>query len=278
MPVNLPTELLRSFTAIVESGSMLRAVDRVFLTQSALSLQMKRLEDILQTSLFHRDGRRLTLTPAGEALLSYSHDILSLNDEAVRALNGDVLVGPARVGFVQDFAETLLSNVLGGFAQLHPETQLQIRVAGSPELNAQLESDRLDLILCMGAENDEAGIHNEPMTWFGGAALAKQETLPLALLEPPCRFRDAILATLEKAGRPFRIVLETHSLSALRAGVEAGLCVTCRTPILMDKTMALPAELMPALPAVSYVLISRANPHPTIKKLGELVRTAALAL
>src|SRR5919201_4412066 len=86
MAVNLPTELLRSFSAIVDSGSMLRATERVFVTQSALSLQMKRLEDTVQAPLFHRDGRRLVLTPAGQTLLAYARDILAMNDRAVSAL------------------------------------------------------------------------------------------------------------------------------------------------------------------------------------------------
>ena len=112
MATNLPTELLRSFVAIVDSGSMLKATERVFVTQSALSLQMKRLEETVLTPLFHRDGRRLTLTPAGQALLVHAREILALNDRAVVALTGDALVGPVRVGLVQDFAETLLSGVL----------------------------------------------------------------------------------------------------------------------------------------------------------------------
>jgi DNA-binding transcriptional LysR family regulator len=124
MVVNLPTELLRSFTAIVDTGSMLRATQRVFVTQSALSLQMKRLEDLVQTALFQREGRRLKLTPAGHSLLGHAREILDANDRALQALSGDVLAGPARIGFVQDFAETLLSGVLARFTQLNPETQV----------------------------------------------------------------------------------------------------------------------------------------------------------
>ena len=89
MVVNLPTELLRSFAAIVDAGSMLRATERVFVTQSALSLQMKRLEDLVRTQLFTRDGRRLRLTPAGHSMLGHAREILAANDRAVMALNGE---------------------------------------------------------------------------------------------------------------------------------------------------------------------------------------------
>jgi len=196
MVTNLPTELLRSFVAIVDSGSMLRATEKVFVTQSALSLQMKRLEETVLTPLFHRDGRRLVLTPAGQALLPRAREILALNDKAVVALTGDALAGPARVGLVQDFAETLLSGVLARFASLNPDTQLHVRVAGSPELLGLLEADRLDVVLCMGAADDPRAVQVTPMVWHGEAALADSPVLPIAILETPCRFRDAALAAL----------------------------------------------------------------------------------
>ncbi len=196
MAVNLPTDLLRSFAAIVDSGSMLRATERVFVTQSALSLQMKRLEETVQAPLFHRDGRRLVLTPGGQTLLTFARELLAVNDRAVAAVTGDALVGPARVGLVQDFAETLLSGVLSRFAQLNPETQLQVRVGGSQELLDLLATDRLDIVLCMGSADDGAAIRTAPTIWLGDDALLDQEVLPVAVLEKPCRFRDALLATL----------------------------------------------------------------------------------
>jgi DNA-binding transcriptional LysR family regulator len=277
MAVNLPTELLRSFAAIVDSGSMLRATERVFVTQSALSLQMKRLEDTVQTQLFHRDGRRLTLTPAGQSLLIFAREILATNDRAVAALTGDSLAGPARVGFVQDFAETLLSGVLARFAKLNPETLLQVRVGGSAELLELLASDRLDVVLCMGPHDDPAAIRTVPMVWFGDRALTDLEVLPLAVLEPPCRFRDAALAALDVAGRPYRIVLETPSLSALRAAVDSDLGVTCRTDIVLRRPIdRLDAPTLPGLPSVSYTRHTRQEPHPTIARLADMVRAAVL--
>jgi DNA-binding transcriptional LysR family regulator len=279
MAVNLPTELLRSFAAIVDSGSMLKATERVFVTQSALSLQMKRLEDTVQSPLFHRDGRRLVLTPAGQLLLAYARDMLSLNDKAVSALSGDALAGPVRVGTVQDFAETLLGGVLSRFAHRHPETQLQVRVGGSAELLELLASDRLDVVLCMGPEGDAAAVKTAPMTWLGDVELAELDVLPLAVLEAPCRFRDAALAALGAQGRPYRIVLETPSLSALRAAVESDLCITCRTDIVLKRAID-PADApsLPLLPKVSYVRHVRAEPHPTLARLSDMIEAAVLDL
>jgi DNA-binding transcriptional LysR family regulator len=279
MAVNLPTELLRSFAAIVDSGSMLRATERVFVTQSALSLQMKRLEEMLQTPLFHRDGRRLTLTPAGQTLLAYAREILAINDRAVATLTGDALAGPARVGLVQDFAETLLSGVLSRFARLHGEALLRARVAGSAELLELLAADRLDVVLCMGAAEDPAAIKTAPMVWLGDPALSRRDVLPLAVLEPPCRFRDAALAALEAAGRPYRIVVETPNLSALRAALHSDLCVTARTDMVLGRRIdPADAPTLPPLPAVAYVRRTRDDPHPMVARLADLIRDAVLEL
>jgi len=275
--VNLPTDLLRSFAAIVDSGSMLRATERVFVTQSALSLQMKRLEETQQTPLFHRDGRRLTLTPAGQTLLTFAREILGANDRAVATLTGDTLAGPARVGLVQDFAETLLSGLLSRFAKLHEEAQLQVRVAGSAELLELLGSDRLDVVLCMGAADDPAAVATKPMLWMGDPPLARLEVLPLAVLEPPCRFRDAALAALDAAGRAYRIVVETPSLSALRAALESDLCITCRTDVALKRPIdQADAPGLPPLPAVSFARHTRGAPHPTVARLAVLLGEAVL--
>jgi DNA-binding transcriptional LysR family regulator len=276
MAVNLPMDLLRSFAAIVESGSMLRATERVFVTQSALSLQMKRLEDIVQVPLFRREGRRLMLTPAGDVLLGFAREILATNDRALAALAGGALHGPARIGLVQDFAETLLGGVLARFSALHPGIQLQVRVGGSAELLELLAADRMDVVLCMGADGDTASVRTAPMEWLGSAEVTRRDPLALAVLERPCRFRDASLAALEAAGRPHRIVLETPSLSALRAAVESGLGVTCRTRLFMEQVIDRDEADLPSLPRVAYVRHVRPSPPPTIDRLADLVLKAVL--
>jgi DNA-binding transcriptional LysR family regulator len=276
MAVNLPTELLRSFAAIVDSGSMLRATERVFVTQSALSLQMKRLEEIVQVPLFRREGRRLMLTPAGELLLGFAREILAANDQALAAVAGGVLHGPARIGMVQDFAETLLGGVLARFSELHPSIQLQVRIGGSAELLELLATERMDVVLCMGADGDPATLRTAAMQWLGSPQIARRDPVPLAVLEKPCRFRDASLAALEAAGRPYRIALETPSLSALRAAVASGLGVTCRTHLFMDSAIDVEDAGLPHLPRVAYVRHIRPSPPPTIERLAALLVNAVL--
>ncbi len=272
MAASLPIDVLRSFVAIVDSGSMLKASERVFLTQSALSLQVKRLEEMLQQSLFHRDGRRLVLAPAGETLLQFAREMLTLNDRAISAVSGGALAGPVRVGMVQDFAETLLTSILAQFAALHPEAALHARIGGTVELLEEMQKDRLDLLIGFAEPGSPAQVRVEPMMWIGDLGLVTREVLPLAVLERPCRFREAAIRSLEAVGRPYRIALETPNLSTLRAGVQAGLGLTCRTP-LFHTAMLDPAEAdLPILPEVACSLWTAPNPTSAQHRLAELVR------
>jgi DNA-binding transcriptional LysR family regulator len=253
MPVNLPTNLLRSFVAIVDTGSMLHASEQVFVSQSALSLQIKRLEELLQQSLFHREGRRLSLTAHGDLMLDYARKVLALHDEAVAAVTAGHFAGPARIGMVQDFAELLLTGLLAQFAELHPDAQLYSRIAGTAELLDLLERRQLDIVLGFSGPGDSHAVTTAPMEWFGKPELAALETVPLAVLETPCRFREAAIRTLEDAGRPYRITVETPNLTTLRAAVDAGLALTCRTAMFLREA-PLGDVGLPQLPHVSCVL------------------------
>jgi DNA-binding transcriptional LysR family regulator len=254
MPVNLPTTLLRSFVAIVDTGSMLNAAEHVFVTQSALSLQIKRLEELVQQPLFTREGRKLALTPMGDVLLDYARRVLNLHDEAISAISSGQFSGPVRIGMVQDFAETLLSGLLARFAELHPDSQIYARVAGTAELLTMLERGQLDLIIGYAAGDDPNAINVAPMAWYGSEDLADRNVVPLAVLEKPCRFREAAIASLTAARRPWRIAIETPNLSTLRAAVEAGLGLTCRTHLFLPKDQSLSTPALPQLPKVACII------------------------
>jgi DNA-binding transcriptional LysR family regulator len=270
MPVNLPTNLLRSFVAIVDTGSMLNASNQVYVTQSALSLQIKRLEELVQQPLFTRDGRRLALTAPGEVLLDYARRVLALHDEAIVAVNAGRFAGSVRVGTVQDFADTLLSGLLARFANLHPDAQIYARVAGTAELQGLLERGQLDMLIGYSASDDPAAVRVSPMAWFGSSDLVEQEVLPLAVLEKPCRFREAAIASLEASGRPYRIAVETANLSSLRAAVEAQLGITCRTSLFLADASSLVDARLPSLPKVGCIIRRARDLERVPAKLAEL--------
>jgi DNA-binding transcriptional LysR family regulator len=150
-------------------------------------------------------------------------------------------------------------------------------VGNSAELLELMQAGQLDVVLCMSSQDDPGAVRTAPMLWLGRDDLARQKVIPLAVLERPCRFRDAALAALDKCGRPWRIVLETPSLAALRAAVDSGLGITCRTTHFMDNVISA-QEALPSLPHVAYVRHIRSNPHPTISRLADLIQTAALEL
>lgn len=278
MPVNLPTNLLRSFVAIVDTGSMLNASEQVFVTQSALSLQIKRLEELVQQALFLREGRRLSLTTAGDVLLDYARRVLSLHDEAVAAVSAGRFAGPARIGMVQDFADTLLTGLLSRFAELHPEAQIYARVAGTAELQVLLERRDLDILLGFAAPNDPHAVTVAPMSWYGDPTLVDRDVIPLAVLEEPCRFREAAIRSLEDAGLHWRLAVETPNLGTLKAAVGAGLGITCRTHLFLGDGPTLEEARLPELPRVAAILRAGDTLDRAAQRLTELARETVQAL
>jgi DNA-binding transcriptional LysR family regulator len=269
MPVNLPTNMLRSFVAIVDTGSMLSASEQVFVTQSALSLQIKRLEELVQQPLFAREGRRLALTGAGETMLGYARRVLAVHDEALAALSAGQFAGPVRIGMVQDFADLLLTGLLARFATLHPDAQIFARVAGTAELVEMLERGQLDVVIGYGGSEDGRAIRAARTHWLGDETLVDRDVLPLAVLEKPCRFREVAIAALEAQGRRWRVAVETPNLSTLRAAVAAGLGVTCRTDLFL-RDLSLIRDALPALPDVTCILIAREQGGEAVEHLVDL--------
>ena len=278
MPINLPTNLLRSFVAIVEAGSMLSATEQVFVTQSALSVQIRKLEELVQQTLFTREGRRLALTPAGTVLLDYSRRILALHDEALARLSAGQITGPIRIGMVQDFADALFAGVLARFAELHPESTIYARVAGTAELQTMLEKNQLDLYVGFADASHPAAQTRAPMGWYGESGLDALDIVPLAVLEKPCRFREAAITSLERAGRRYRIAVETPNLSTLRAAVQARLGVTCRTHLFRPDISVIAAGSLPPLPDVACILSVAEGAGEAPRYLATLVERAIGAL
>jgi len=273
MRLNLPTDLLRTFVEVVETGSMMRASEQVFVTPSAISLQIKRLEEACQSALFFRDGRKLTLTPAGETLLGYARRILQTNDEAVDSLIGERAVGVVRIGMVEDFAQTLLVGTLRRFARLNFEVQVQLRVSGSQQLRELTAANRLDIALLMSAASTADTVSTRPVYWFGDEALVTRNVLPLALLEQPCLFREQALSQLTEAGIPYEIVVETGSVSALQAALEAGLGITPRV------AMGVPgAQRIASLPRLPDVAINLITSFPASRAITNLRKSLEISL
>ncbi|MDB6102275.1 MAG: regulatory protein, partial [Gammaproteobacteria bacterium] len=269
---NLDMDILRTFVTGFELGSFARAAHRLGRSQSAVSTQLRKLEEQVGQPLVKKSGRKLVLTTAGESLLSYAKRILELNDDAVDVIRGSDVEGWVRLGLPQDFAESWLPAILRRFARAHPKVRAEVQVDRGAHLVEKTIKGELDIALIWGNPGD--GPHAErvadlPITWIGrpdwpGAHSFGSEPLPLVAFVPPCCFRSAGIAALDKAGIPWRVTFASPSLSGLWAAAEAGLGITLRTAISMPKTLSAlnPVEAgLPCLPSISLTL-HRANEEP----------------
>jgi DNA-binding transcriptional LysR family regulator len=249
VPTNLDLDVLRSFVTGLDLGSYAKAADRLGRSQSAISLQLRKLEETTGQTLLRKHGRGLALTREGEIMLGYARRLLELNDEAVAALRRPSLEGQVRLGLQPDFAETWLPDVLGRFARAHPGVHVEARVDRNAALLAALGRGELDLALAWHEGGDSASRTEHlawlPMTWIGPRDFVRRfdEPLPLVMLEQPCLFRQQGLAALDAAGISWRLVFTSPSLSGLWAAIAAGLGITLRTPLgVPDHAIALDAK------------------------------------
>ncbi|VVD75972.1 LysR substrate-binding domain-containing protein [Pandoraea fibrosis] len=259
---NLDMDALRTLLATQKLGGLNRAAERIGRSQSAVSQQMRKLEEQVGMPMFRRQGRGLVLTETGELILSYAHRILELNDEAIRAVRGASIEGVVRFGLPGDFAETWLPKALGQFKKTHPRVRVDVAVERNGMLLERLDRGELDLVLAMGYEHrpDAERLATLPMTWIGpagsGVVLTPGVPLDLALYNPPCFFRRAGISALDSANISWRLAYTTASLRSLWSGVEAGLGITLRTASGMPGTLRRLGEKdgLPPLPSVDLCL------------------------
>ena len=283
---NLDMDVLRTFVTGFELGSFARAAERLGRSQSAVSTQLRKLEDQVGRPLVQKSGRGLALTTAGESLLSYAKRLLELNDEAVTSVRGAEVEGWARLGLPQDFAESWLPPVLSRFARAHPRVRIEVQVDRSVPLAEKVIRGELDIALVWA--NDVKAPHAEriadiPISWIArpdwpGMKELGSEPLPLAAFAPPCVFRSAAVEALDKAGVPWRLVFTSPSLSGMWAAAEGGLGITARTTVGMPKSLATldPAAVgLPELPTAPLTLVrSEVEPAASVALLTDILLEA----
>ena len=276
---------LRSFMLAADLGSFARAAEALHRTPGAISLQMKALEERVGRPLFVKAGRSQVLSEAGTMLLEHARRMLQLNDEALAALDGLGVDGSVRFGMPQDFAETWLPLALARFARAHPAVRIELKVDRNDSLASAVERGQLDLALAFdlgGAHAGLAPLMRLPMRWIARPGWQPQpnQPIPLLLMERPCMFHQAAIDSLDRAGRPWRLVLTSASVSGLWAAAEAGLGVTVRADVAPRRALQVvaPAAKLPRLPQAELrVHVHRAEPNPAVAKLrsvlDELVRS-----
>lgn len=283
MSTHLDIELLRALVAIADTGGFTRAAEALHRTQSAISLQMKRLESQARTSLFQREGRQMRLTEAGHRLLGYARRILAYHDEALAALSDNAVEGRVRFGTAQDFTALLLPNLLTEFSRRNPRVQLEMHVDSNAGLVQSLHRGQLDLALVL-QETGQGGsvLAQLPRVWLAPAdrALEHDDPLPLVLFESPCLFRAIMLEHLDAAERRRRVVFTSPGLDGILAAVRAGLGITARTTLSLGAGLRI-ADAMAGLPPLPDMEIALhrapASEGPAIELLAATTRAGLSA-
>jgi len=236
---NLDVDLLRTFVTIANAGNFTRAAEKLLRRQSTISLQIKRLEDALGHRLLERSPRSVSLTPEGEAVLTYAQRILDLNDEVVSLTHEPLMQGAVRLGTPEDFATHHLPNILGRFVQAYPSVSLEVTCDLTLSLLDGFRSGKFDIALVKREHASGANgvrVWREPLVWVAGSHdyLAADGPLPLVVSPEPCVYRKRATHALDKARKRWRIAYTCTSLAGTLAAVRAGLGIA-----------VLPKEMVP---------------------------------
>lgn len=267
--VNLDLDLLRAFIAVAEAKSFTRAGVRLGRTQSAVSLQIQRLEQQISAELFIRDARTVVLTPAGEGLLSPSRNILRLNDEIISQVLDQKLEGEVRFGAPEDFATTHLPGVLGDYARAYPHVSLSVICDLTLNLMERMQQGELDLALIKReplGPNIGVSVWKEPLIWVGAGldVIPSDGAIPLVLAPAPCVYRKRATSALDAVGKRWRAAYTSPSLTGQHAALRAGLGVTAlpRDMAPPDLVHLKPEDGFPPLADTEIALIRGAKNLP----------------
>lgn len=227
MPAPLDLDQLATFVAIADSGSFTRAAEQVHRTQSAVSMQMRRLEERIGKALFEKDGRTNRLTEEGERLLLYARRLLRLNRETLAAFDDDSLEGNVRIGMPDDYAERFLPEIMARFSRSNPRVELSVLCEPTADLVNYIRQDTIDLALVTDRDNSDI-VRREPLLWVGSNnhATHAREVLPMAFGRPTCNWRRVACDALKEVNRDYRVLFTSFSATAISAAVLSGVAVS----------------------------------------------------
>jgi DNA-binding transcriptional LysR family regulator len=278
----LDLDLLQTLVAIAETGSFSAAGAVVGRTPSAISMQVRKIEDILGRALFLRDSRSVALTADGEVLLEHARRMLALNRQVVAQFVQPDLRGVVRMGAPDDAAERFLPEMLRRFAETHPAVTVDVTVDGSARMIAMHREGRLDLTLvtCEAGFNDgEAEIlFRERLVWAActGGVAAERDPLPVSVWEEGCVWRKAGIEGLERQGRAWREAFKSAHISGQRAAILADLAVA---PIPASSlggrvVEAPPRHGLPPLPEYALGMIVAAGAPAPVRAAADHLRAS----
>ena len=265
MTALIDIDQLRTFIAIAETGSFTKAAEVVHKTQSAVSMQMKRLEERLDRPIFARDGRASKLTEDGDRLLDYARRIVKLNIEALSSFSDPKLSGRVRLGVPDDYADRYLPEIMARFSRAYPGAELSVSCEPSHDRGERIDANDLDLAIITNTESNRPAetFRRERLLWVTSNRhpTHHEDPLPLALGRPNCSWRRISMECLERVGKPYRVLYSSSNAGAVAAAVLAGLAVSVLPESGLRPGMRVlsPADGFPELPFCSVGLVR--NPH-----------------
>jgi DNA-binding transcriptional LysR family regulator len=262
----LDFELLRAFVAVSECGGFHRAAQRLNLTQSTVSQQIKRLELETKRPLFRRTTRSVALTDDGDMLLNDARRMLQLEEAARQRLGAPRLSGTVRFGVVEEVAGGSLPSALGHFAALHRGVKLEVQIGVSAELIEQLDAGRLDVVFAKRPLGTTKGrlVWREPLVWAAADTfdLIPGAALPLALYRERSVCREAALAALRDGELTWEIVYTSQSLTGVRAAALAGVAITPlpESAVIAGLRILATEAGLPRLPDLEFAIYEKPRP------------------
>ena len=228
--ISLDIRVLRSLLAVIESGSVTEAARRLGRTQPAITLQLQRLEELIGKPLFTHEGRRMSLTPDGETVVTYARSILRLHDELLARMLSPDIQGDVVLGTPDLYAAFMLPDILAVFRRAFPHIKIELRCSLSTPLVQMVQKRQVDIALVTRMNDFTGGqvVRREQLLWMTGAAsdAHNENPVPLALLPPGNIYRDYAIECLERIGRRWRVACESESVSGLQAAAFSGMAVT----------------------------------------------------
>ncbi len=273
----LDLALLRSFTVVARTGSISLASLQVGRTQSALSMQMHRLEDAIGQALLHRSGSGVRLTAAGEKLLAHAESLLVRHDEILADMGGAGLKGSVSLGCPEDYSIAFLPDLLRGFCALHPDVELRMVCAPTSELRPLLHRRQLDMAL-VSVSDPESGevVRKEGLVWVANEpepAILSQSSLPLALSAPVTLDYRAACDAMEAVNRRYRVAFASNSLAGLIAIARSGHAISVLTRMAVPPDLHIVSAGLPELPTIGIALeFAELKPSSAAKALGSHIR------
>ncbi|QTL34046.1 LysR family transcriptional regulator [Pseudoalteromonas viridis] len=274
---NLSIDGLRTLVTVVEVGGFAKAGELLGLSQPAVSLQIKRLEEQLGCKLFKKQGQRQVLNQYGELLLPQAKQMLQFNDGIIQQFTSESVTGRVRLGIPSEFAARILPAIIGDFVSLYPDVALEVKSRLSKHLLSVSRQDQFDLVLAL---NEDLNSSNYPvfmqdqLVWVGDLSLAQQQIVTLVTAPEGCIYRRRAIEALQQAGLQYRIVYSNADLTGLTAALREGLGITVLAKSTVPATLSYQAQtaFLPELGQIGISLVKNTQESAhAVNKLAEFI-------